>query len=432
VTLRAAIKTVGCRLNQAESATIAAGFEAAGYRIVPFGQPCEVCVIHSCSVTARAERTSVRLARSAGRGPGRPRVVLAGCAAELDPRRLRAASGADLVAGQRDKFRLPELLRADPGATAGATSHPRAGDRAAAVPLSGRTRALVKAQDGCGFGCAYCVVPLARGPAASRPFDDVVREARDLVRRGYRECVLTGANLGCYADAGRNLVRLLAELASLPGLDRIRLSSIELSTVERAVVDFMATCPKVCRYLHIPMQSGDDRILSAMGRRYTAAQFRDLLSHAASRLAPLGLGTDVIVGFPGEDEAAFEATMRMARDLPFTNLHVFPFSRRPGTRAATMPGQVPEAEKRRRVAAVIALGRAKKEAFARGLVGRPVSVLVERVTRRGGKGWTAEYVPALARRSESAVNALVSFVPGRVEGGVLVQDPGPGRADAGG
>jgi threonylcarbamoyladenosine tRNA methylthiotransferase MtaB len=252
----------------------------------------------------------------------------------------------------------------------------------------------------------------------------VVEEVRRLADAGYRECVLTGANLGCYSDRGLGLVDLLARLADVPGIERIRLSSIEMSTAERAVIDFAVGCPKVCRCLHIPLQSGDDGVLGAMGRRYTAAGYRELAAYAADLLPACGLGTDVIVGFPGEDETAFANTLALLRDLPFTRLHVFPFSPRPGTRAADMPGQVPAVEKKRRAAAVAVLGRQKERAFTERWIGRPVSVIVERVTRHGGCGWTGEYVAArVPPAPDVRRGSLVTFVPADAEDDVLVASP---------
>jgi threonylcarbamoyladenosine tRNA methylthiotransferase MtaB len=408
---RVAFKTIGCRLNKAETAQIAAGFEAAGFRIVPFGKPCEVCVIHSCAVTRHAEWTSARAARRARRGGENPVVVVAGCAAETNPDALRRASGADLLAGQADKFRLPSLLQQlAPRATA------PAGDPL--LPRFDSVRAWIKVQNGCDFGCAYCIVPRARGRSRSRPVAEILAEVRGVAANGYKEIVLTGANLGGYDDGGRNLLDLIAEIETVAGVERIRLSSIEMTTVERAVIDRMCDSGKLCRFLHVPLQSGDDRVLGAMGRRYTSREYRAFVEYAAGRLPRLGLGTDVMAGFPGEDDGAFEATVRLIEELPFSNLHVFPYSRREGTRAAEAAGQIAEPVKKTRVRRLLGLRDAKRSAFAEGWVGQPVSVLVERVDAEGaGRGWTGEYVAASVPGGR--VNEIVEFIPEAVRNGVL-------------
>jgi threonylcarbamoyladenosine tRNA methylthiotransferase MtaB len=217
------------------------------------------------------------------------------------------------------------------------------------------------------------------------------------------------------------LVDLIAALERIRGIDRIRLSSIEISTVERAVIDYMAGSSKLCRYLHLPLQSGDDEVLRRMGRRYTSDEYRALIEYAARKIPRLGLGTDIIAGFPGEDDRAFRATEQLVRELPFNNLHVFPYSKRPGTRAAVMPGQLPEQEKKRRARRLIELGTSKRHAFAGSLVGSEVEVLVERVGSNGtGSGWTAEYIKAQIARPGLEQNQIVAFRPVRAEDGGLV------------
>ena len=385
------LKTVGCRLNQAESFGIARAFEAAGYAVVPFGARSDVVEIHGCAVTAKAEKDCFRLARSAARRQPRPFIVLAGCVAEIagtDP----AAGVADLAAGQADKYRLPGLIAAMGRGPAISPDRKTICSGALSDP-DARARPLVKVQDGCEFRCAYCVVPAARGPSRSRPLREILDEVRAIVDAGFQEVVLTGANIGCYDDNGQKLLALLAAVDRISGLARFRVSSIELSTVEREVIDFMAGSEKFCRFLHLPLQSGDDMILRAMRRRYSTASYRALLEYAVGKLGNVGLGADVIAGFPGEDAASFERTRSFVAALPLSRLHVFEYSVRPGTDAANMQGHVPAAEKKRRVSELIGIGRAAGAAFARGFIGRTVKVLVEDITAPGhGRGWTGEYV----------------------------------------
>jgi threonylcarbamoyladenosine tRNA methylthiotransferase MtaB len=445
-------KTVGCRLNQAETAQMRAAFEAAGYLVKPFGAACDISVIHGCLVTARAEKDGRRLARSVKRRHRKTFVVIAGCAAEIDGESARRAAGADLAAGQRDKFALPALLARHGFPDAASTSSPEAthprpyfaqeatkdrpllpapkrlrqagqGGELSQVltPRFDTTRAIVKIQDGCEFNCAYCIVPRARGRCWSRPLPEVLDEVRRLAAAGHREIVLTGANIGCYEYRGRRLAHLLERLENETDIERLRLSSIEITTAERAVIDFMAGSTKLCRFLHLPLQSGCDAVLAAMGRRYSARQYRETIEYAAAKLGPVGLGTDVLAGFPGEDAAAFAETERFVAGLPFSNLHVFGYSPRPGTPAAERRDQVPEPEKRRRVARLIELGDRLRADFARQWVGREVQVLVESVDASGrAEGWTGEYLPARIGGRELRPNSIVTFRPQTAEGEILV------------
>ncbi len=425
-------------------------FEAAGYDVVPFGRKCEVVVVHGCTVTQKAHRESLRLARSAKRGKAAPFVVLAGCAAVAPGSGAEGTDDAgalcaDLLANQVDKFSLPAILRqrleafqardsdgcdeADPSGRetnrSAGIKRCRASSPPASLPLPRFTtvRARVKVQDGCDCRCAYCIVPHVRGPSTSRPFREIVDEVSRLGDAGFKEIILTGVNLGCYMDGTRRLVHLLDAIHKLDTVARIRLSSIEPGTSEMAVIDFMADAPKICRHLHMPLQSGHDGMLARMGRAYTVAGFRHAVDHALEKLGHIGLGTDLITGLPGEDDEAFEATCRMALELPFTNIHVFPYSKRPGTRAATMPGQVPEAVRKERAKRLLKLGASAKKTFSAGCVGRQVSVLVEHAEGKGrGTGWTSEYVRARVAGTGIARNQVITGVAARFERGLLQVD----------
>jgi len=408
---------------------MAAAFRRAGYDVVPFGRTCEVCVVHGCTVTRAAELKSLRCARAAGDRGAAPLVVLAGCIVETAGGDVKSAANADLAVGQRDKLRLPEIIDnlAEPvpqfvpkRASAIRPERRRSGEQTADVDLPRRTRALVKTQDGCDFHCAYCIVPAARGRPVSRPACEIVAEVRGLAQAGYREIVLTGANLGCYSDGHNRLTGLLTILERIAGIERIRLSSIELSTVEREIVDYMVNSEKLCRYLHVPLQTGDDELLAAMGRRYTVAEYRAFVEYACRRIPLLGLGTDVVSGLPGETERAFANTMALIRDLPFNNLHVFPYSRRTGTRAASMAAQVPASVKKRRAALLRDMAPLKLRAFAERCLGRPVAVLVEQLHDDGSAtGWTGEYVEARLPRPSPQPNSIVPLRPRSFDGRFL-------------
>lgn len=410
---RVSFKTVGCRLNRAETAALAALMQAHGWQTVPFGEACELTVIHTCAVTAKAEQTCSRFARLAKRINPDAVVILAGCAAQINGAELLKRTGADIAAGRDDKWRLPALIAHKfPGT--GMVTGPNP------LPVFDTRRATIRAQDGCDFSCAYCVVPSARGASRSRSIAEIKEETRRLADLGYAEFVLSGANLGCYSDGSRGLVDLLEEMERLPGVARIRISSIEFSTVERAIVEYMASSRKLCRFLHVPLQSGDNRILAAMKRRYKAEAFRRFADFAAERVPMLGLGTDVIVGFPGEDDEAFRNTMETVSALPFSNVHVFPYSRRPGTVAATMTPAVPRLEITRRTKELITLALKKRSDFASRFPGRRVSVLIETLRGRTGSGWTSEYLECRVDGDGVRQNTIVDAMVLRAEGSRLI------------
>jgi threonylcarbamoyladenosine tRNA methylthiotransferase MtaB len=417
-----AFKTIGCRLNQADTAQISSQFQQAGYRVVPFGEACDVAVIHSCTITHQAERTCLKVSRQARRQGARV-VVLAGCAVERDAAAVATASGADLVVGQAEKFQLPQrLAELDPTLAA----PPDATDALAigsTIPQFDQTRALVKIQDGCEFGCAYCIVPSTRSRIWSRPIDEIITEVTSLVAAGYREVVLTGANLGCYRDDSRtgddDLITLLRQLDEVEGLLRLRLSSIESTTSERAVIRQMAASRTLCHFLHLPLQSGSDRILASMGRRYRRDDYRRTCELAIELMPYVGLGSDIIVGFPGETDTDFAATRQLVESLPFSNLHVFPYSARPGTRAYSMPDQVDHAVRKARAAELIALGATKRTTFARRHLGTPVDVLIEGVRDGACRGWSGNYLNVRIA-GELPSNTLNRVIPQQLQGDILL------------
>ncbi len=415
-------KTIGCRLNQAETARIAAQFEAAGWLVTEAGGPCDAAVINTCTITHHAERDCARWARRLRR-EGARRVILAGCAVEHDGEALKAATGADLIAGQAQKFGLPERLASEFGIVPAPISTNPGESKPPATAVFDTTRGLVKVQDGCDFGCSYCIVPETRGTPVSRPLPDILADIHRLVDAGYREITLTGANLGCYHAPPYSLIDLLERTEPIAGLERIRIGSIETTTVEREVIDFMAGSRKLCRFLHLPLQSGDDGVLRRMRRRYTAAWFRKTAEYAVARMPDIGLGTDVIIGFPGEDDRAFQNTLNLVRALPFSNLHVFPYSPRRGTPAADMPDQVPASIKKQRATELIAIGKTKRREFANTFIGNPVTILVER-SRRDTVGWTSQYIPVRIPGIPQPRNSLTTCVPIRLSGEILIASLG--------
>ncbi len=428
-----AFTTAGCRLNQAETAEIAASFRACGFQIVSPVRACDVCVVNGCAVTAAAERDSLRRARTLRRRHPHAMIVVAGCVAEQI---LQSGSSADSVdvdlwVGQSQKPRLAAIVARMLGRSY-STKAERSSEQAVdGWRAGGRVRALLKIQDGCSFRCAYCIVPRLRPRTYSRPINRIVAAAGRLAADGCREIVLTGTNLGCYNYRGKRLPELLQELSAIPDGPRIRLSSIEITTVERGIIDVMAASERICRYLHFPLQSGDDAVLRRMGRRYSVADYCQLIVRAQRKLPVFGLGADIIVGFPGETDEAFENTVRVIRELPFSNLHVFPFSPRPGTAAAELDGTVAPSVKKERARRLALLNAEKKVVFAAQQVGRPVTVLLERVQHGEATGRTGEYLAALVRGRGLKANCFFKAPVSFNDNGTVVLQTNGERANDG-
>jgi len=410
-----AFYTLGCKLNQYETESMRQQLEQAGYRIVEFDQPADVAVINTCTVTHRSDQRCRQMIRRAVRQKG-GRVVVTGCYAQRDAEALSRIEGIDLVLGNREKGRLLEHLRADREKKIVVTpmEMQRAFEEMEVADFIHHTRAFIKIQDGCDGQCTYCVVPSVRGRSRSRPLQKVLDQADAFIRSGYRELVLSGVNLGRYRDPedpARDLVSLLQGLQSYPRLGRLRLSSIEPTDFGDRLIEELGDSDKICRHVHIPMQSGDDAILRAMGRPYDAAAFADLIGKLDRAVPGIAIGVDVIVGFPGETERQFQATRDLLQELPVCRFHVFSFSRRVGTPAAEMPDQVPPEVIRRRSQLLRSLSRRKFQDFLLSFRSRRVTVLTERRRdRRTGllTGLSDNYIRVLVEGADDSMNRLVT------------------------
>ncbi len=422
---------MGCRLNSAEADKVRVALQATGWRVVP-----EVCDgaaafhLHTCAVTARTENEALRRVRSAARA-GFSEIVVSGCLANLPSAKaaLQSAGATAIVSRHCAPDAAPTPLARIvahalfPVAPVAPTAPTATVAPVAPTAPTARTRAVVKIQDGCSFRCAYCIVPDARGAPKSLPFADVEREVRAAVRTVPREVVLSGVNVGCWRDGALDFADAAAAIAQTPGVLRVRTSSLEPGTVEKKLAELIASAGGgICPTLHLPLQSGSDAVLSAMGRHYTAAEYADAVESALALVPRLGLGTDVITGFPGETEDDFAQTLTMIRRFPFSNLHVFPYSERPGTRAATMHGAVPVRVRRERTRLLVALGAEKRAAFAASFAGATVQVLAEAADADGGvSGWTGEYLRArIADCPRDCLGALVKARVESVRGDLLV------------
>ncbi|HZE36482.1 MAG TPA: tRNA (N(6)-L-threonylcarbamoyladenosine(37)-C(2))-methylthiotransferase MtaB [Candidatus Eisenbacteria bacterium] len=396
-----AFATLGCRLNQVESQEMRALVEQAGYRAVEPGEAAQVYVVNTCTVTSKADFSDRQVIRRILRASPEARVVVTGCLAQTDPDTLARMSGVDLVVGNQEKYRLPELLASLATAKRPEVHVAPIADarEIPAVPVrsvSGRSRAFVKVQDGCQHRCAFCIVPSARGRSRSQAPAAVVGQIQALVASGYGEVTLTGVDIGHYGwdlHPRTNLAALVGQAALVKGLRWLRLGSVLPAYFTPELVEAVTSLPAVVAHQHLPLQSGSDRVLRLMRRPYNIRMYRALAERLATAIPDLGLGADIIVGHPGESDGDFEATMALVRELPLTYLHVFAYSDRKGTEAAGMDGHVPAPLIRERSRRLRDLGTEKNLAFRQRLVGRTVDALVLEPTSRGGRaGLTANYV----------------------------------------
>jgi threonylcarbamoyladenosine tRNA methylthiotransferase MtaB len=400
-----AFATLGCRLNQVDTQEMQARLEARGFQTVPFETPADVVVVNSCTVTARADFSDRQMVRRAGREHPGARVVVTGCWAQTSPAEA-LATGADLVVGNADKHRIAELIEALVADSERAGRRVAVSDIAAAPTLDAgriavrpsRSRAFLKIQEGCQHRCAFCIVPRARGASRSLSPGAVIEDMRRLVAAGHPEIVLTGVDLGHYGadlDPPTTLAALLRDAVGLPGLRWIRLSSVLPAYFTPELLDVVTASPVIAPHLHVPLQSGSDRVLRRMRRPYNVAMYRRVVERLAAEIPALGLGADVIVGFPGETDADFTETVALVDALPFSYLHVFAYSDRPGTEAAQLPDRIPARTIAARSAILRTRSAARARAFRERLVGTTTDVLVlETRDRSSGHlvGLTGNYV----------------------------------------
>lgn len=459
----AAFANLGCKVNQYEIEKIAESFAARGFEVTDFSQPADVYVINTCSVTSAADRKSRQMARRAARQKPGAKVVLTGCFAQLALDTEEEVEGAALLVPNREKMRaaehtlnsFPDLIHytSSPASGSGSFSpRPELGEgpgvrallpptwreggpgglgsaialfpeQAGIVPLASvgrspggenrtlaRTRATLKVQDGCVHYCAFCSIPYTRNTMASRPLPAVIEEARQLAAQGTREVVVTGVCVGAYQDGPNKLADLLAAVAQVDGIERVRLSSIQPIETDDPLIETLAAHPALCPHLHLSLQSGDDTVLALMQRPYDTAYYRGLVRRLRERIPGIAITTDIIVGFPGETEACFENTLRFAEEMAFSRAHVFRYSPRQRTYAhERYADDVSPEEKERRHKALSAVCALSQAAFAGSHVGQTVQVLVEGRGMREGlvSGYTPTYVRVHFPGERSLIGRIV-------------------------
>lgn len=421
------IKTLGCKVNQCESEAILntlvesdRGFTAGG------DGPADVVIVNTCTVTRKAAMQSRQAVRRAIRSNPGARIVVTGCHAQIAPEELAAIDGVDLIVGNREKHRIPgQILGEVPVHTGGCTSAACpdiAGvhhfDAVPGIAHGGRTRPFLKIQDGCNDFCTYCIVPHARGRSRSLPMGQALEQIEQLGQLGYREVVLTGIHIGCYGhdlEPATGLYDLLCRIRDDGAIDRVRVSSIEPAELSDDIVglaDSGEDAPgRLCPHFHIPLQSGDDGILQRMHRPYSRDYFKGLVQTIIHRLPDAAIGVDTLIGFPGETDDAFENTFELIRSLPVAYLHVFPFSAREGTPAASFKDQIPPPVIKKRCERMRRLGAEKRQGFYSRHAGKTVTVLVEETRDRTNgrlKGLTDNYIPVHFDGPDDLCNTLLA------------------------
>lgn len=374
-----AITTLGCKTNQFESAAMIEQLEGAGYKVVPFGEFSDIYIINSCTVTARTDAETRRIIRRARRINPQARIVATGCYAQVAPGDLEQMPELNGVLGNREKQDIAVLLESDNHRVSDISVEKEA-EPLKLTSFAEHTRAFLQAQTGCNSFCAYCIVPYARGRSRSVKPEEVLEGVRELAGNGYREVVLTGIHLGAYGldlTPATSLTSLVKQIDQQRIVPRLRIGSVEPNEVTDELLDLMAASEIICPHLHLPLQSGCDTVLDRMGRHYGSRFFRELIAKITTILPDAFIGADVIAGFPGESDAEFNDTMQLLKDLPFSDLHVFPYSSRPGTKAAGMPGQLPAGVIKERASILRDIAVCKKAAFLERFTGRELHVLAQ-------------------------------------------------------
>jgi threonylcarbamoyladenosine tRNA methylthiotransferase MtaB len=432
--MRIAITTLGCKINQYDSAVIQSRLEQQQHSFVPFDEEADFYIINACTVTDRADWEARQLVRRAKRRNPAARVLMTGCYAQVKPQEVAEVPDVDFVVGLN---RLDELLRfvnqteplpAMDRVAVGDVRKERGVPVLGARAFPGHTRAFLKIQEGCNYSCTYCIIPSARGLSRSVPPEEILREVRALAERGFKEIVLTGIHLGGYGhdlSPKLDLTALLEEILEKTPIRRLRLSSLDPREVPERLLRLMAQSETVCPHIHVCAQAGDDRILKQMRRNYDTAYYREIVTKARALLPDAALGSDIIVGFPGESEESFERQMEFFDSLPLTYFHVFPYSIRSGTVAASLPDQVSVTAKKERARKMRELGARKKRDFYKRFLGRRASVLVEAdSTPAGGlRGYSRNYLPVSIDGDGAQVNEEVDVAIERFENGSLVGRP---------
>jgi threonylcarbamoyladenosine tRNA methylthiotransferase MtaB len=414
-----AVTTLGCKVNRSESEALALRLKALGWSPAGPGTGIDLLIVNTCAVTGKASMQSRQAIRRAARLHPGARIIATGCAAQIDPEAIGRIEGVRHIVGQAGKHTLPEDLAAwekmpdSPFLSGRDISGECAFDPVPPAVSGGLTRPFLKIQDGCDAFCTYCIVPHARGRSRSLPPETALANLRELAAAGYREAVLTGIHLGAYGldlTPKSSLLDLMERIDAEKSIERVRLSSIEPRELSREIIRRVGHSDIFSPHFHVPLQSGDNRILERMGRPYSRELFRELVETIHAQIPDAAIGTDVIAGFPGETREAFENSLSLIRELPITYLHVFPYSPRNGTPASRFPGRISPEIVRERCFRMRALGKEKKRDFYARMIGKEESVLIEETRDRASgllKGLTGNYIPVSIEGDDPLKNRML-------------------------
>lgn len=421
-----ALYTLGCKLNFAESSTIAQQLQKNGFERKQFYEGADLYVINTCSVTDHADRKCKKVVREALKANSDAYIVIVGCYAQLKPTEISEIPGVDMVLGAAEKFDLiHHLTQLKKESKTRIHNQPikSVNEFVPGFSEGDRTRMFLKVQDGCDYFCSFCTIPLARGKSRSANVVDTIEKVKEATNKGVKEVVLTGVNLGDFGiNHQESFYDLIQELDKIESIDRYRISSIEPNLLSDEIIDFVSESQKFVPHFHIPLQSGNDELLHRMRRKYKSDLYRSRIERIKKRMPDCGIGVDVIVGFPGETDDHFLDTYHFLNELPVSYLHVFPYSERPNTTARKMQGVVPVKTRGERTTQLRSLSEKKKRAFYESQLGNSRPVLFESEVRNGMmQGYTDNYVRVAAEYDPLAVETLVPFKLDRINEDFLME-----------
>ncbi len=407
-----AFYTLGCKLNFSETSTISRQMAEAGFEKADFQDGADIYVVNTCSVTDHADKKCRKVVKEAKKYNPDAKVVIVGCYAQLKPKEIAGIPGVNMVLGAAEKFNLPEHLLALRSADEPLVFNGDIKETRNFVPgysFGDRTRTFLKVQDGCNYFCTFCTIPLARGFSRSASIDETIQQAREVAKTGAREVVLTGVNLGDFGKLqNEKFIDLIQQLDELEGIDRYRISSIEPNLLTNAIIEFVSRSKRFLPHFHIPLQSGSNKILKLMRRRYQRELYAERVAYIREKMPEACIGVDVIVGFPGETEEDFLETYRFLNELDIAYLHVFPYSERPNTRAILMDGVVEGAVRQKRADQLRILSEKKRRYFYEQHLGKNAMVLFEAEENKGRMfGFTENYIKVSTDYDPLLVNELV-------------------------
>lgn len=427
--LKAAFHTLGCKLNFSETAAISEGFIDKGFEVVDFNSAADVYVINTCTVTDNADKECRQIVRRALRNNPDAFVAVTGCYAQLRADEIAKIDGVDVVLGSNEKFNIFEYTNDFSKNELSCIYVSETDDlnqfhSSLSIEGNERTRAFFKIQDGCDYNCSFCTIPLARGKSRSMNPAEVIKEFKQLLNAGYKEIILTGVNVGDYGKSfDKDLYALLQDMLKVESDYRIRISSIEPNLLSDEILELTASSDKMCNHFHIPLQSGSPKILRLMQRRYKADDYRKLIFKAVDKIPNLGIGVDVVVGFPGETDEDFMETYNFLKELPISYLHVFTYSERPNTRAINMEGRVEPQIRKQRNKMLRILSSKKRAEFNRQMTGKELTVLFEEENHNGLiKGFAENYVRVEHPYDPALINKFTGVRIKEVNGKICTVD----------